>query len=411
MKNSWRQLFRRLAAGCVVAGSLAWSSALCYAAAAYDDASDPVYADGWQGRVVNAAGTAVMPTGDNGGFGFTQWDFTSLLTWQGSRFDYTNTDFHAIDDGLQAGTHYSNPHNSVGRAWALGSAPMSGGVPRAGRGFSLAIGETLKVVFDNPTRRQFFKGYQINLRGGTSGVDGNFCYGGVVCVEGSGSMPKSGLSTFDYFSYGGWTLTDASTPPETPECRYPCNALIPVADTDTSSLGAVFTVERTSAETYIAKLDALDPAKADYGPVSRTFNSPGAEIDWIEFTFFNGITDLTPTLAERQTDLYIRSMEIISPLPPGQPGDFNDDDKVDAADYVVWRKNNSTNNALPNDDGLGTPIGPAHFNLWRENFGEMLGAGGESGARAVPEPGTLVFLVAAAGCSAIGPKRECWSRG
>jgi hypothetical protein len=54
------------------------------------------------------------------------------------------------------------------------------------------------------------------------------------------------------------------------------------------------------------------------------------------------------------------------------PGDFNDDDKVDAADYIVWRKNEATNNALTNDNGLGTPIGAAHYNLWRANFGMTL---------------------------------------
>src|SRR3990172_6429621 len=199
MKNTWRGLFRRLTAGCVVSGSVAWSSAMCYATVAYDDASDPAYADGWQGRVVNEDGIAVVPTGDNGGFGFTQWDFTSLLTFAGVRYDYTNTDFHAIDDGLQAGTHYSNPHNSIGRAWALGVSPTNGGVPRAGRGFSLGIDETLKVVFDNPTRRQFFKGYQINLNGGTGGVNGNICYGGVECIAGSGAVRKAGLTTFEYF--------------------------------------------------------------------------------------------------------------------------------------------------------------------------------------------------------------------
>ncbi len=44
-------------------------------------------------------------------------------------------------------------------------------------------------------------------------------------------------------------------------------------------------------------------------------------------------------------------------------GDFNSDGKVDAGDYVTWRKNDGTNNALANDNGLGIPVGPAHFNL------------------------------------------------
>ena len=79
----------------------------------------------------------------------------------------------------------------------------------------------------------------------------------------------------------------------------------------------------------------------------------------------------------------------------GLPGDFNSDGKVDAGDYVTWRKNDGTNNALANDNGLGTPIGPAHYSLWRTNFGNPPGSGSGGGLggteRAVPEPGALAF--------------------
>jgi hypothetical protein len=79
--------------------------------------------------------------------------------------------------------------------------------------------------------------------------------------------------------------------------------------------------------------------------------------------------------------------------PQGVPGDFNDDDKVDAADYVVWRKHRGTMTMLPNDNGIGGTVGQAHFDLWRANFGEMLMPGGGSGGQsAVPEPTTMVLL-------------------
>ncbi len=54
-------------------------------------------------------------------------------------------------------------------------------------------------------------------------------------------------------------------------------------------------------------------------------------------------------------------------------GDYNQNGKVDAADYTRWRKNNGTTNALPNDNGLGTPIDSDHYDLWSTNFG-MMGA-------------------------------------
>ena len=47
------------------------------------------------------------------------------------------------------------------------------------------------------------------------------------------------------------------------------------------------------------------------------------------------------------------------------PGDFNDDGTVDAADYVVWRKND------------GTQI---DYDKWRANFGRTLFIGNGSGA-------------------------------
>ena len=43
-------------------------------------------------------------------------------------------------------------------------------------------------------------------------------------------------------------------------------------------------------------------------------------------------------------------MVLLIPAAPGIPGDFNDDGTVDAADYVVWRKNDGTQagyNSLP----------------------------------------------------------------
>jgi hypothetical protein len=76
----------------------------------------------------------------------------------------------------------------------------------------------------------------------------------------------------------------------------------------------------------------------------------------------------------------------------GLPGDFNSDGKVDAGDYVLWRKYNTTNHALANDNGLGTPIGGAHYTLWRNNFGKPPGAGAGLGAGAVPEPSCVVLI-------------------
>jgi hypothetical protein len=60
------------------------------------------------------------------------------------------------------------------------------------------------------------------------------------------------------------------------------------------------------------------------------------------------------------------------------PGDFNGDGKVDAADYVRWRKTNGS---------------AAAYNTWRANYGRVSGFGaGAVQAAAAPEPTTILLL-------------------
>jgi hypothetical protein len=76
-------------------------------------------------------------------------------------------------------------------------------------------------------------------------------------------------------------------------------------------------------------------------------------------------------------------------VPSGIPGDYNDDDVVDAADYVAWSKHQGSAITLPNNPHAGV-IGPDAYNTWRNHFGESL-AGGGSGASTVPEPSALMM--------------------
>jgi hypothetical protein len=93
--------------------------------------------------------------------------------------------------------------------------------------------------------------------------------------------------------------------------------------------------------------------------------------------------------SDASTAVFLTSL----PSSPSLPGDFNNNGTVDAGDYVVWRKNDGTNNALPNDGGLGTPIGPLHYALWRTNFGNPPGSGAArlTSMVAVPEPSGCTF--------------------
>ncbi|HEY3395290.1 MAG TPA: hypothetical protein VGK58_21495 [Lacipirellulaceae bacterium] len=84
----------------------------------------------------------------------------------------------------------------------------------------------------------------------------------------------------------------------------------------------------------------------------------------------------------------------------GLPGDWNQDGKVDAADYVIWRKDPASHGGDP--DG---------YNTWRQNFGNSSGNGSNAifAGAAVPEPAAVVLiLLAIAQCVAWkrrGPSR------
>lgn len=79
----------------------------------------------------------------------------------------------------------------------------------------------------------------------------------------------------------------------------------------------------------------------------------------------------------------------------GVPGDFNNDGKVDAGDYVTWRKNETANASLPNDNGATTQA--ARYSLWRSSFGNPPGAGAGLNGGAIPEPSAWMLAMAAIG--------------
>ena len=104
----------------------------------------------------------------------------------------------------------------------------------------------------------------------------------------------------------------------------------------------------------------------------------------------NPFTSVDDGFAAAFVSPLVLEIDVLAPS-EGLIGDYNGDGKVDAADYVVWRKT-----------GID---GQQGYDNWRANFGSMLGAGGGS-ATGVPEPNTLAMLVAVAGISLVRRMRE-----
>ena len=78
----------------------------------------------------------------------------------------------------------------------------------------------------------------------------------------------------------------------------------------------------------------------------------------------------------------------------GRAADGSVNQAVDAADYVLWRKNNNTAITLPNDATPGTD--QSDYTVWRAHFGQSGGSGaGANTNAAVPEPAAAIMLMVA----------------
>jgi hypothetical protein len=157
------------------------------------------------------------------------------------------------------------------------------------------------------------------------------------------------------------------------------------AGVDVSNDFGIWATDSTGALRLIAREgDQLEVAPGDFRTISelnRTYHTansngwPSAFNNFGQFAFWASFTDGSQGV-------------FVSNAVANMPGDFNNDGAVDAADYVVWRKNSSGDQAM--------------YDAWRANFGTSLGPG--SGAAlpsaaplsaAVPEPSTLALLVIA----------------
>lgn len=139
---------------------------------------------------------------------------------------------------------------------------------------------------------------------------------------------------------------------------------------------------------------------ADVGPITesdwRQFSLNGIAPDGTEFVRITaggfGMFNTFPSGSDTSQSAFFDDFSLIEVL-PGVPGDYNDDGKVDAADYVVFRKFVGQTSTLPNDPDVGTTVGADQYNTWTENFGEMLMGSGGSSDSAVPEPACCLLVV------------------
>lgn len=90
---------------------------------------------------------------------------------------------------------------------------------------------------------------------------------------------------------------------------------------------------------------------------------------------------------------------------PQLTGDYNKNGKVDAADYIIWRRTRTqVGTGLPADGNNNGSIDDGDYTVWRNNFAKPAGSAsaiGDSaslspfGISVVPEPNSIVYLLLA----------------
>jgi hypothetical protein len=165
---------------------------------------------------------------------------------------------------------------------------------------------------------------------------------------------------------------------------------------NTTPLEANASIKYISTE-IVAAANALATPVAPYqGSPTVPGSSSGGEINFDRLRLFAGNVSGTTPYAEWLFD-ELRVGETFADVAPhtpsmvGVPGDYNENDVVDAADYVVWRNGPAT---LPNEGASPGVVNQADYEFWRSRFGATSAAGaGLSGA--VPEPATCILVAMA----------------
>jgi len=139
----------------------------------------------------------------------------------------------------------------------------------------------------------------------------------------------------------------------------------------TWSLSYILNTGATGARGLIGKIDGANTVL--YATTAES--SANKLISFID----TGASSTASILATAPTNTVYRGVGLVPSV--GLAGDYNNDGKVDAADYVIWRKNPGANGG-----------DPAGYTAWRANFGTG-GPGAGLGAGAVPEPTSVALLV------------------
>jgi hypothetical protein len=204
-----------------------------------------------------------------------------------------------------------------------------------------------------------------------------------------------GNTTLYYTSYSGSSGTLVASP------------TLPVGSTAETELaytvlnGTPLLATQSSGDSHISVYSVADPTNpvllasaAGLTGLPANGNQTG-QIAWGAATV-NLDGSATQNLYGMRTNGGIRAFTFTLPV-PSVNGDYNGNGVVDAADYVVWKKNFGLTGGATKAQGDGTGDGNVlsdDYDYWRARFGNTSGNGSAALApAAVPEPNTAATLL------------------
>jgi hypothetical protein len=156
-----------------------------------------------------------------------------------------------------------------------------------------------------------------------------------------------------------------------------------------SNDGNGYVLQGTTPLTGGALYQGDDPNNPDW---DRPWTVGRAEFGGGPADFFDGIIDEV----RLSNTALSPSQFLFAPPVVGVPGDYNNNGKVDGADYVLWRNGGP----LQNEVATAGSTTPEDYAEWRSRFGNPPGSGSALGGAAVPEPTTIFLAILAIGACA-----------
>jgi len=209
-------------------------------------------------------------------------------------------------------------------------------------------------------------------------LDSRRCVAGTNCMVTNDPSPltfpdangKSGAGQFVLYGNAGWSLTDRIVTTTRTRTK-PSNPVLSADYPGTQIQGQVLSPGTQS-------LTVADyPNSITLTPGFTGVNSyQDAVGQWLRG--FGGATLTLGKIVDgaNSLEVYISGFPSSIALTESPAGDFTNNNVVDAADYVLWRKSPG-------------PLSPflTNYDVWRGNFGNSIGS-----SAAVPEPATLLLV-------------------